>query len=49
MKEVFITSILQGFDQKKHFFEGWFWFKFNNFGLTLDMTLKCYTSVEKKG
>ena len=29
------------------FFEGWPWFKFNNLRLTLDMTLKFYTSVAK--
>ena len=47
MREVVITSILWGFDQKNHFFEGWSWFEFNNLGLALDMTLKFYTSVEK--
>ena len=26
--EVIIASILWGFDQNKHFFEGWSWFKF---------------------
>ena len=30
MREVITTSILQGFDQKTAFFEGWFWFKCNN-------------------
>ena len=29
MREVIITPILEGFDQKKRFFEGCFWFKFN--------------------
>ena len=33
MREVITTSILYGFDQKNHFFEGWPWFKFNNLGL----------------
>ena len=47
MREVVITSILWGFHQKNHFFEGWSWFEFNNLGLALDMTLKFYTSVEK--
>ena len=47
MREVILTSILQGFDQKNHFFEGWSSFKFNNFGVALGMTLKFYTSVEK--
>ena len=47
MREVIITSILQGFDLKNRFFEGWSWFKFNNFGLTLGMTLKFYTSLAK--
>ena len=45
--EVIITSILQGFDQKNHFFEGWSWFKFNNLAMVLGMTLKFYTSVAK--
>ena len=27
MREVIVTAILQGFDQKKYFFEGWSWFK----------------------
>ena len=47
MREVVITSIFWGFDQKKHFFEGWSWFKFNYLGLALGMTLKLYTSVAK--
>ena len=47
MREVIITSKLQGFDQKNHFFEGWPWFKFNNLGLALDMTLKFHSSVSK--
>ena len=29
------------------FFEGWSWFKFNNFGLALATNLKFYTSVAK--
>ena len=28
--EVIMISILQGFDHKIPFFEGWYWFKFNN-------------------
>ena len=47
MREVIITSILQGFDKKNHFFEEWSWFKFNNLGLALCMSFKCYTSVAK--
>ena len=47
MREVIIISILKGFDQKKHFFEGWSWFKFNNLGLALGMNLKFYSSVKK--
>ena len=45
MREVIITSVLQRFNQKKHFFEGWTWFKFNNFGLTQGTALKFYTNV----
>ena len=48
MREVIITLILLGFDQKDLFFEGCFWFKFNNLRLTLFMTLKFYTSVAKE-
>ena len=45
MREVIITSILQGFDQKNHFFEGCLWFKSNNLGLALGIALKFYSSV----
>ena len=31
---------------KIHFFEGWSWFKFNDFGLELGMAMQIY-SVEK--
>ena len=48
MSEVIITWILWGFDKKKQFFEGCSWFKFNNLGLALLMTLKFYTSVAKR-
>ena len=41
------TSILKGFDQKNHFFEGRSWFRFSNLGLTRGMTLKFYTKVTK--
>ena len=47
MREVIIISILSGFDQKTHFFEGWSWFKFNSLGLALGMGLKFYTRVVK--
>ena len=48
MREVIITSILWGFDQKKPlFFEGCSWFKFNNLGMALVMALKFYTSLAK--
>ena len=48
MREVIITSILEGSDQKKHFFEGCFCFKFNNLGLALGMALKFNTKVAEK-
>ena len=35
-------------NRKTTFFEEWFWFKFNNFGLALGMGLRFYTSVAKK-
>ena len=47
MRKVIITSILYGFDLKNRFFEGWSWFKFNNFELALGTSLKFYTSVVK--
>ena len=47
VREVIITSILYGFDQKHAFFEGWSWFKLNNLGLALVTNLKFYTNVEK--
>ena len=34
--------------RKTAFFEGWFWFKFNNLGLALGSNLKFYTSVAKE-
>ena len=37
MREVIITQILYGFDQKSRFFEGWYWFKFNNLRLVLEI------------
>ena len=33
--------------RKTAFFEGWPWFKFNNYGLALGINLKVYTSVGK--
>ena len=48
MREVITTSILEGFDQKNPFFEGWSWFKFNNLGLARGTDLKFYTSVAKE-
>ena len=33
--------------RKTTFFEGWSWFKFNNLGMALAMTLKFYTNVAK--
>ena len=47
IKEVIITSMLWGFDQKNHFFEGWSWFEVINEGLSLGMTLKFFASMEK--
>ena len=48
MREVIITSILQGFHQKNYFFlRGGLGSSFNNLGLPLGMTLKFYTSVAK--
>ena len=48
MVEVITTPILEGFDQKKQFFEGCFWFKFNNSGLALGIAFKCNTNVAER-
>ena len=48
MREVIITSILWGVDQKTAFLEGWPCFKFNNLRLALGTNLKFYTSVGKE-
>ena len=40
MRDVIITSILYRFDQKKHFLQGWSWFKSNDMGLALGMALE---------
>ena len=42
-----VTSILQGFDKKKDFFERWSWFKYKNLGPLLGMALKVYSGVAK--
>ena len=47
MREAIITLILQGFDSKNLFLEGWSWFKFTNLGLIQVMALKIYSSVGK--
>ena len=47
IREIIITWILWGFDQKNHLFRGVIWFKFNNLGLALGMALKFYTIVAK--
>ena len=47
MRQVTIITILLEFDQKKAFFEGWSWFKFNNLELALGTTFKFYTSEAK--
>ena len=45
MREVIITSILQGFVAV--FFERYSWLKFNNLGLVLCTVLRLYTSIAK--
>ena len=40
-------KILSTLLQKKHFFEEWSWFKFNNLGVTLCTGFKFYISVAK--
>ena len=42
------TQFYKNLARKATFFEGWPWFKFNNLGLALGMTLKFYTSVTKE-
>ena len=48
MREVIITFILPGIDQKNQFFKRCSLFKFNNLGLALCITLKVYVSVAKE-
>ena len=47
MREVIITLILYGFDQKNQFFDGYPWIEYNNLGLALGMAFKFFTSVAK--
>ena len=42
------TQFYKNLTRKTTFFEGWPWFKFNNLGLAIGMTLKFYTSVTKE-
>ena len=50
LRELIITSILYGFDQKKNnFSEGCSWFKVKNLRLALGMDSKFYTSVAEYG
>ena len=48
VREVIITQILYGFDQKIRFFEGWSWFNFNNLRLILCKALKVYSSMGRR-
>ena len=47
MREIIITSVLYGFDQKKQVFWVMRLVKFNNLGMALGMALKIYKSVAK--
>ena len=49
MRNAITTSILFYKDLTKNpaFFEGWCWFKFNNFGLALGTNLTFYNRVAK--
>ena len=47
MREVIITSILQGLD-KKFFFDRCSLFKFNNLGMALGVALKFYSSMANR-
>ena len=42
LREVIITTVLKGFDQKNS------WFKFNNLGMAIGIALIFYTSVVKR-
>ena len=41
------TQFYKDLSKKDAFFEGWSWFKLNNYGLALGMDLKFYTSLAK--
>ena len=47
MRDVIMTSIFKGLDQKKQFFERCSYFKFNSLGLALGIALKFYISLAK--
>ena len=47
MREIIITLILKGFDQKNHSFEGSSWIKVNHLGLAQGIALKSYANVAK--
>ena len=47
MRKAIVISILKGFDQKKHFSDGWSGFNFNKLGLAPGTNLKIYTSAAK--
>ena len=48
MRDVIITSISWGFDQKNQFFEGCFWFKLNKMGFAVGLPWN-FTPVWQKG
>ena len=48
MRQVIITQMLYGFDQKNRYFEGWSWFRFNNLRLVLNKALKFYSNMAKR-
>ena len=48
MEKLLQPQFYKDLTRKTVFFEGWSWFKFNNLGLALSISLKFYSSVAKE-
>ena len=47
MREVIVTQFCKDLTRKRVSFKGWSRFRFNNFGLALNIALQFYTSLAK--
>ena len=48
MEKLLQPQFYKDLTRKTVFFEGWSWFKFNNLGLALSISLKFYSNVAKE-